>query len=192
MRRFRRTLAVIGVAAIAGCTTPPTISAAAPTWMFGDSLAGTTAASFLPERSLEVFNATRGGGGFVWTKDGLNIATEADTRIASYGAPRRALIIGGTNDFKLSAPVVIAAMAAFEDDLTAQGIEVVWITEPGWSHAGWLAQLNNWIRSRPGSIDCAPAIADAKYTSPWDQVHPTDDGYNRYADCIAENLPPLG
>jgi len=85
-----------------------------------------------------------------------------------------------------------AAMAAFEDDLTAQGIEVVWITEPGWSHAGWLAQLNNWIRSRPGSIDCAPAIADAKYASPWDQVHPTDDGYNRYADCIAENLPPLG
>ncbi|HMT63121.1 MAG TPA: hypothetical protein PKA24_19830, partial [Microthrixaceae bacterium] len=131
MRRFRRTLAVIGVAAIAGCTTPPTISAAAPTWMFGDSLAGTTAASFLPERSLEVFNATRGGGGFVWTKDGLNIATEADTRIAAYGAPRRALIIGGTNDFKLSAPVVIAAMAAFADELTAPGIPGPWVTRPG-------------------------------------------------------------
>lgn len=188
MGKLRAYVALVMIVMVA-CVPPP-VPSSAPTWMFGDSIAGGSTASYFGTRSLEAFNATRGGGGFIRENSGLNIVTRAQQFIDANGAPRRALIMGGVNDVNYPLADVLVAMQSFEDDLIAQGIEVVWLTEPGWARAEWLAPLNDWIRGRANSIDCAPVIADSGYAAP-DQVHPSDVGYSHFADCVAQHLPPL-
>jgi hypothetical protein len=150
-------------------------------WMAGDSNAGATASTMNPAP----YNAAAGGSGFTLYSARL-IQETIQERIDTYGPPETLLVIGGVIDsVRATSAEIIAAMADFETDMTAQGIRVVWIAEPAWTLAAEVAPLSAWILTRPDHIDCR-----AYAISSYDGVHPID--FKPFAACVNTEAAALG
>lgn len=192
---------VLAASVVAGCTVPtavPGTTTTTPgevgtnpqpgaTWVAGDSL---STYNSWPGR-LELASVAVAGRGFVVTYNGPTIGENTLAAVARYGLPGRIVVMGGVNDVKqLDPPTfeeVTGAMAALEDALVAQGIEVVWATEPGWQFVTQIAPLNDWIRAtRDHVVDCSSSVSDWSYTV--DGTHPTEAGQQVLADCIGAAL----
>ena len=157
-------------------------------WIAGDSIAGGVH-NFL--QTPGIYNAARGGNGFLHQLEGT-IPTYALERLALAAAldgPRYMIVQGTVTDYQLKFEEVTATMAAFEAELSARGIVVIWLTTPVGNYPAmpqWLERTNGWMLQRQYVMDCNTAIV--RYAGFPDQIHPSQDGFRAYAACIDSKL----
>jgi hypothetical protein len=163
-------------------------SPAADIWIAGDSVAGGVHYYL---RTPGIYNAAKGGNGFLHQLEGT-IPTYALERLALPAAidgPSYMIVQGTVTDYQFNFEEVTATMAAFEAELLARGIVVIWLTTPVGNYPAmpqWLAQTNGWMLQRQYVMDCNTAIV--RYAGFPDQIHPSQDGFRAYAACIDSKL----
>ena len=163
-------------------------SPAADIWIAGDSVAGGVHYYL---RTAGIYNAAKGGNGFLHQLEGT-IPTYALERLALPAAidgPSYMIVQGTVTDYQLNFEEVTATMAAFEAELSARGIVVIWLTTPVGNYPAmpqWLERTNGWMLQRQYVMDCNTAIV--RYAGFPDQIHPSQDGYRAYAACIDTKL----
>ncbi|MEI7887317.1 MAG: hypothetical protein WCJ04_08000 [Actinomycetes bacterium] len=174
-------------AAPSGSTVSPG-SPAADIWIAGDSVAGGVHYYL---QTPGIYNAARGGNGFLHQYEGT-IPTYVWERLALPAAldgPRYMIVQGTVTDYQLNFEEVTATMAAFEAELSARGIVVIWLTTPIGNYPAlpqWLERTNGWMLQRPHVMDCNTATV--RYAGFPDQIHPSQDGFRAYAACIDSKL----
>lgn len=194
---------VVAILAVGGCAlVQPTIpvaggsSGGAPqaqahgTWVAGDSISRASQwPSHVTPAPLPSVAESRTG--FLRAIDGRTIGSNLTTAIARNGVPDRVVIMGGVNDVRIANPpsiaAITAAMAALEAEVTAQGVTVIWATEPAWTYAGPVGQINQWMRTRPHVIDCAGSVNGSPFNT-YDGVHPTAAANDVLGRCISARL----
>lgn len=176
-RSWRRLSVCLGVAIampVSACnpTTGPstTVPVGGETWTAGDSIA--RGVSWRLDPVLPTVGLV--GGAFISTaRSPVTIGEALAAAVRQHGLPERVVLIGGVNDRDIAPRLVLAEMDTIDTMLRGAGVDVVWVTEPAWGTlTNVVRPLNAWVRDRPGSLDCAPVVADSSYTV--DGVHPND------------------
>jgi hypothetical protein len=163
-------------------------SPASDIWIAGDSVAGGVHYYL---RTPGIYNAAKGGNGFLHQLEGT-IPTYALERLALTAAldgPSYMIVQGTVTDYRLSFEEVTATMAAFEAELLARGIVVIWLTTPIGNYPAmpqWLGRTNGWMLQRQYVMDCNTATV--RYAGFPDEIHPSQDGFRAYAECIDTKL----
>jgi hypothetical protein len=173
------------LAVAAGCSSSPTRLPVPPpdisVWMVGDSLSWGTAQEMNPRP----YPVVSGGAGFTEYAFAL-VLDNVTQAIAQHGQPETMLVMAGVADTpKATTEESLAGMEEFDAAMTALGIRLIWVAEPGFSYATQLEPLSDWVLGHPESIDC-------RQFKGWtvDGVHPED--YNAMADCVNGALVDLG
>jgi len=131
------------------------------------------------------YNAAVDGAGFLPTVGGFDtIMDNTVDRLADH-TPEVMLVTGGINDFVFgnrTIAEVIDAADAFEAEMTARDIQVIWVAEPAWKAVGSNAFSEHLISTRPDtSIDCRAVKGQSL-----DQLHPSKPG--PLARCVETEL----
>lgn len=163
-------------------------SPSADIWIAGDSVAGGV---HFYLRTPNIYNAARGGNGYIHDLDGT-IPTYVQERLnlpAALDGPKYLIAQGTITDYQLDFGEVTAAMAAFEAQLVDRGIVVIWLTSPVGTYPAlpqWLNRTNAWMMQRSHFMDCNTATV--RYAGFPDLIHPSQDGFRAYAECIDTKL----
>ena len=171
-----------------GSGSSPTGSLAADIWIAGDSVAGGV---HFYLRTPNIYNAARGGNGYVHQLEGT-IPTYVQERLnlpAALDGPKYMIAQGTVTDYQLDFDEVTAAMAAFESQLSARGFVVIWLTTPVGTYPAlpqWLNRTNAWMMQRSHFMDCNTATV--RYAGFPDLIHPSQNGFRAYAECIDTKL----
>jgi hypothetical protein len=163
-------------------------SPAADIWIAGDSVAGGVHYYL---KTPGIYNAAKGGNGFLHQLEGTipSYVRERLALPAALDGPSYMIVQGTVTDYQLNFEEVTATMAAFEAELLARGIVVIWLTTPIGNYPAlpqWLERTNGWMLQRQYVMDCNTAIV--RYAGFPDQIHPSQDGFRAYAACIDSKL----